>query len=68
MKICEVDHDEIVYDQRDCPLCVMKEKLEESANKISDLEDDIEQLEKDVASLEDEVDDYKEKALEESER
>jgi transcription initiation factor IIE alpha subunit len=49
MKICDYNHDEIVFDGNKCPLC---EKMDE----ISDLNDEIEELKSEIQTLESTVD------------
>jgi len=43
MNLCDLKHDEICYEGRDCPLCAEKEdlenKLEEARERIKELED-----------------------------
>ena len=56
MEICngnrKVDHDQIVHEDGDCPLCKF---MEESAVEISDLKKEIVGLEKDIEKYEGEV-------------
>ena len=44
MYLCEDGHDEIVYDQKNCPAC-------ELLKKISDQEDEIFELKEQIADL-----------------
>ena len=47
MTLCDDGHDEVCYDGRYCPACLMREEKDQ---EITSLKDQIEQLEKDVAS------------------
>jgi len=44
MDICNSGHNEIVYNQRSCPLCLANEKIEILLDKIAEFEGTIEKL------------------------
>lgn len=55
MKICDHDHDEIVFKEsinRNCPLCTMQDSLEELKTIIQDKDEQIEELRKDIQAQE----------------
>jgi predicted RNase H-like nuclease (RuvC/YqgF family) len=56
MNICSSGHDEIVYDNRDCPICVLKE---EHRQEIDEKNSEIEKLKKENENLQEEVDNLK---------
>lgn len=42
MKVC--DYCDIVFDQKDCPLCVEKELVEELEKEVEKLKEEIERI------------------------
>ncbi len=44
MYLCNDKHDEICYDQRNCPACELLKKISDQEDKISDLKKEIEKL------------------------
>lgn len=52
MKICSDDHDEIVYDQNQCPCCWLLKKISDLDDKVFDLKERADEIECDVESLE----------------
>ena len=51
MELCTDDHDEVCFDSRNCPVCNIKDELEE---RIDNLENNIIDLENTVIELESE--------------
>ena len=54
MNMCSRNHDEIVHDERHCPLC-------EALDNIKTMEDDIGKLEEELAESQKERDEYQDK-------
>ena len=54
MTMCSRNHDEIVHDERYCPLC-------EALDNIKTMEDDIGKLEQELAESQKERDEYRDK-------
>lgn len=50
MNLCSYNHEEICYEDRDCPLCLMIQEYDET---ISNLETDIKELQERNTELED---------------
>lgn len=50
MHLCNDGHDEVCYEGRDCPVCLVKADLEEANGKIAELEKQIERLEEEDVS------------------
>lgn len=44
MYLCAYGHDEICYDQQNCPACELVEKISDQEDEISDLNEKIEEL------------------------
>lgn len=48
MKLCDDGHDEVCYEVRNCPACVLKDELEtansDHASKVKELEEKIDKL------------------------
>lgn len=44
MKICDDDHDEIVFDGKDCPLCYTLGNVQELEKEVSNLQEDCTRL------------------------
>ena len=55
MDICSSGHDEIVYDERNCPLCEANGQIEELEKEKKELETTNETLEERIYELEQEV-------------
>lgn len=49
MDICSTGHDEIVYDGRDCPACILqsthKYEIEALETRVNDLQNEVQSLE-----------------------
>ena len=45
MYICDTKHAEIVYDQKDCPLCEANDAIYELKEEVSGLQDKIDNME-----------------------
>lgn len=52
MNLCSDNHEEICYEDRKCPLCTIRDSLNE---EIRDQEREIEELEREVSRLESEL-------------
>ena len=56
MEICtgaiRESHEEIVYDSRECPLCVVIDKLSDTKKEIENFQDRIKKLETEIEELE----------------
>ena len=44
MNLCSNNHQDICYDGNICPLCLIKEELNEAESMIKKLEEDIDEL------------------------
>ncbi len=44
MYLCSDKHNEICYDQRDCPACELMQKISDQEDEIFDLKEKIEEL------------------------
>ena len=53
MDLCSNGHDEVAYEGRDCPMCELREELEdEHADHVDDMQDEIEKRNNIIADLE----------------
>ena len=52
MELCDVNHNKVAFDSAECPVCSVREKLED---EISDLENQIAGLEQEVERAEAEL-------------
>ena len=59
MDICSCGHDEIVYNERNCPLCEANEQIEELEKEKGELETNVQTLEERIYELEQEVETLK---------
>jgi hypothetical protein len=51
MKICSDNHEEICYEGRGCPACILKQKIEEEADRAYDAEKEIERMKVEIEHL-----------------
>jgi len=54
MNMCDNDHEDIVFDGRDCPLCKANEEIEDLKGDIIDLNEKLEISEEEKQNLIDE--------------
>ena len=52
MKLCDYQHEEIIHDERDCPLCEAIEKVNKLEGCIENLRQEIEDLESTIDEME----------------
>ena len=48
LQVCDSDHEEIVYDGRKCPICIL---LKEKDSDIESLEDEVDDLKSKIEDL-----------------
>lgn len=55
MFVCEEDHDQVVYDVSECPVCAAQAHRAKEEDKVDALEKEIDDLNVQIQTLEEEV-------------
>jgi len=63
MELCSENHDEIVYEGRNCPACEIRIELEDQLKEVraeakQDLENALEDAQKELERVQEELNDY----------